>query len=164
MIQWIKEGEGNSHYFHQVIKERVVRNNISKLMDDQGQWVEDQGQVEELIMKFSKQLLGYCAQSLQGVDHSIMRRGNSLSREQCLRLIRPITTIDIDQGLHNIHSSNAPGIDGYNSFFYKKIWHIIKKDVYEACLLFFKHGKFVKSLNCTLISLVPKVANPSNVK
>lgn len=49
-IQWIKEADGDTHYFHHVIKERVIRNYISRLMDEQGQWVEDQGRIKEMVI------------------------------------------------------------------------------------------------------------------
>lgn len=79
-------------------------------------------------------------------------------------MVQPITVQEIDEGIASIHPSKAQGLDGFNSFFFHKFWHIIKKDIYEACLLFFEHGKLLKSLNCTAISLVPKVPNPVHVK
>lgn len=41
---------------------------------------------------------------------------------------------------------------------------MIKEDVCEAVLDFFHHGKMLKQWNCTTITLVPKVQNPSYAK
>lgn len=48
--------------------------------------------------------------------------------------------------------------------FFKKAWHLIKGDIYSAVLQFFDTGVLCPSINCTSITLVPKVANASYVK
>lgn len=52
----------------------------------------------------------------------------------------------------------APGIDGFNALFFKKAWPAVKGDIYDAVKEFFA------TKNCTTITLVPKVQNPSYVK
>ena len=66
--------------------------------------------------------------------------------------------------MQSIGNDKAPGIDGYNAFFFKHTWKIIKKDVIEAVKSFFTIGKLFKPSNCTLVSLIPKVQSPKTVK
>ncbi|XP_021738025.1 uncharacterized protein LOC110704529 [Chenopodium quinoa] len=68
---------------------------------------------------------------------------------------------DSNQGIDN---TKAPGIDGFNSFFFKRAWHIVKDDIYASVIDFFNNGTFPKQWNCTTITLVPKVLFASHVK
>ncbi|KAM6577500.1 hypothetical protein CsatB_029337 [Cannabis sativa] len=64
-----------------------------------------------------------------------------------------------DQTLY-IHSSKSPGLDGFGSGFFINLWKDIGDDISKAVLGFFTDGRLPKSLNETVISLIPKVVNP----
>jgi hypothetical protein len=48
-----------------------------------------------------------------------------------------VTKEDIDRVIKTLPLDKAPGPDGFNGFFFKKCWPIIKEDIYELCLDFF---------------------------
>lgn len=48
--------------------------------------------------------------------------------------------------------------------FFKKAWLVIKHDINEAVMEFFMTGKLYKAVNCTIVTLLLKVPNPSNIK
>lgn len=58
----------------------------------------------------------------------------------------------------------ALGCDGLNAFFFKKPWPTIGDEVAEAILNFFSTGSIFKVINCTSVTLIPKVKNPTNIK
>lgn len=64
--------------------------------------------------------------------------------------------------LFAIDDNKARGIDGFDSHFFKKAWQFIKNDIYDA--QFFDSGILMTDINCTLVTLVPKVHNHSLVK
>lgn len=41
---------------------------------------------------------------------------------------------------------------------------MVKNDIYKACLFFFDSCSTMRAINCTVITLVPKVINPTFVK
>jgi hypothetical protein len=49
------------------------------------------------------------------------------------------------------------------ALFFKKSWPIIHGSVTEAIRSFFTSGKLLKEVNSTIISLIPKVPNPTTV-
>uniref|UniRef100_A0A803QH08 Reverse transcriptase domain-containing protein n=1 Tax=Cannabis sativa TaxID=3483 RepID=A0A803QH08_CANSA len=59
-----------------------------------------------------------------------------------------------------LHSSKSPRLDGFGSGFFKNLWKEIGEDTSIAVLGFFQDGRLPKSLNETVISLIPKVVNP----
>lgn len=58
-------------------------------------------------------------------------------------------------------SHKAPGLDGFNGNFYRTNWHTIGNEVIGAVQQFFHTGKMIKEFNQTLITLIPKVPQPS---
>jgi hypothetical protein len=57
--------------------------------------------------------------------------------------------------------NKAPGLDGFSAAIFHSAWPIIGDNVCEAVLEFFHHGKLLKEVNSTIITLVPKRKNPS---
>ena len=163
-IQWLKLGVNNNHFFFHSMKERFVRNSIEVFYDDNGVKLFENDDIQNEVLEFYKKLLGRAASSLAGMDIPIIRNGRQVSPAAARDLIAPVTTEEIDNALKSIDDNKAPGIDGYNSFFFKKVWVNIKSQVYQAIWNFFDSGVFPASINYTLITLVPKVANPSSVK
>ena len=56
----------------------------------------------------------------------------------------------------SIPDGKAPGLDGYNSKFYKEAWSIVGEDVVAAIQSFFRNGKLLQAWSNTAITLVPK--------
>lgn len=63
--------------------------------------------------------------------------------------------------MKDIDDSKAP----VHSYFFKQAWGTIKEDIYLAVKKqFCQTGQLLQQWNCTSITLVPKVQNPSYVK
>lgn len=58
----------------------------------------------------------------------------------------------------------APGVDGYNVLFFRTAWPIIGASVKSAVKDFFIHSQLPTQVNCTYVSLIPKVAHASTVE
>ena len=65
--------------------------------------------------------------------------------------------------MFSIDPNKAPGPDGFNGFFFKRVWHIIVEDIVSSVQSFFDSGHMIKELNTTAISLIPKVSNPTRL-
>ncbi|XP_021714658.1 uncharacterized protein LOC110682631 [Chenopodium quinoa] len=103
-------------------------------------------------------------QNLEALDLVTVRAGRQLTREAQNLLISPVTDAEIDSAINGISDDKAPGVDGFNSRFFKHSWDIVKFEVYEAVHEFFDKGSLYPQWNCTTLTLVPKVQNPSFVK
>ena len=78
-------------------------------------------------------------------------------------LIKPIHDLEIKEAIFQMDKYKAPGSDGFGAAFFQDYWHIINKDVCHAIKTFFCEGKLLKQINHTLITLIPKVDNPSSL-
>lgn len=78
-------------------------------------------------------------------------------------LVEPFTNEEIDGIVKRMPADKAPGPDGFNGFFLKKCWQIIKGDFYSLCNQFFDGNLNLQSINSSFITLVPKINNPETV-
>nr|XP_016512294.1 PREDICTED: uncharacterized protein LOC107829334 [Nicotiana tabacum] len=120
--------------------------------------------IKEEFVSFYKYLMETAASKLPAVNILVMRNFPCLSHTQQLELCAPITEEEIYEGLSSIGDDKAPGIDDFNVVFFKQTWCIVKNEVYEAVQDLFTTGTLYKAINCTTLTLVPKVPNPDTVK
>lgn len=69
---------------------------------------------------------------------------------------------EIELAVDGISDKKAPGRDDFNTYFFKKTWPIIGADVIQAVLKFI-YVSIHPSINCTMVTLIPKVANPTDL-
>ncbi|XP_074306080.1 uncharacterized protein LOC141641309 [Silene latifolia] len=86
-----------------------------------------------------------------------------LTVDQSQWLDRPFTAEEVRDAVFSIGDNKSPGIDGLTSAFFKRFWHTVEKHVTIAVLKFLNLGHILKEWNQTLITLVPKIANPETV-
>lgn len=65
--------------------------------------------------------------------------------------------------LYSICNETSPGPDGYNAMFYKYHWNNIRQILTHAIQRAFRTGKFVKVINHTVLTLIPKTTNPTSI-
>ncbi|XP_027156460.1 uncharacterized protein LOC113757300 [Coffea eugenioides] len=80
------------------------------------------------------------------------------------KLTKPVDVLEIKAALFSMNPDKAPAIDGMPPNFFQKFWNIIKEDLVKAIQTFSHTGHLVKSVNHTIISLIPKVKNHTSLK
>ncbi|KAL2900422.1 hypothetical protein RDABS01_025504 [Bienertia sinuspersici] len=162
-IHWLQDGDTNSKIFFNSLKVRTCRNNINRVQNAHGIWVEDHDSITRAFTDFYTDLL-------QGSDHNrrlvikdIVRMGGTLNDDHRRMLDCTFTDKEIRQAIYSIPSNKAPGLDGYNSCFFKEAWSVVGQDVIRAIREFFSSGKLLKEVSVTTLTMVPKVQTPSSV-
>lgn len=61
-------------------------------------------------------------------------------------------------------ANKVQGPDGYPMEFYKAAWQVVGKDFVTTVQSFFMFGFMLRSINGTLLSLVPKTSDAEKMK
>lgn len=164
IIQLLGLKDTNSTFFFASMKNRISQNHINILISDDGVTLTTKQDVEDEFIGFYKRLLGTNASELPDIHPKVMACRPVLTRKQQLKLQAPITRDEINQALKDTNDLKEPGCDGFNAYFFKKSWTSIGDEVTNATLQFFHTKQMFKAINCTTVTLIPKVQNPSSVR
>uniref|UniRef100_A0A803PAC6 Reverse transcriptase domain-containing protein n=1 Tax=Cannabis sativa TaxID=3483 RepID=A0A803PAC6_CANSA len=127
---------------------------IAKIKDVQSSYHSRNGVAFPIAFHFLGPFRNGHARALEGIDRS-------LSIDDIHLLEVPFTHTEIEKAFHQLPLDKAPGIDGFNSQFYKDNWTFLRNDVINAALSFLNGDGDIAPLNTTLITLIPKVKNPT---
>ena len=160
-IQWLREGDKNTKFFHASVQGRRRRNRLNKLQREDGTWTESEQAVSKEIAEYYRNLfnsndVGDLTEVLDGIPHTISDELNG-------NLMKPVLEEEIKAVIFSMNPDKAPGVDGMSPLFFQKFWTTIKKEVVNAIQTFFHTGHLLKSVNHTVITLIPKVLNPTSL-
>lgn len=152
-------GDECTKFFHAMATISHRKNSIPQLLNDDGAWILDHEGKAALIWNSFKVRMGISTNPtmLFGL-HSLFQVHGDFSS-----LVEPFSHDDIDNVVRRLPLDKAPGPDGFNGFFIKKCWHIIKGDFYKLCDDFFQGTLCIDSINSSFITLVPKINNPETI-
>ncbi|VFQ99349.1 unnamed protein product, partial [Cuscuta campestris] len=157
-IKWMKEGDSNSKFFHSVVKGKRAKLKITAIKDEEGVNHIDNNKIatlavehftklfEESPCKASEETLRYIPCTVTAEDNNSLKKLPSME--------------EVKQAVWSLNENAAPGPDGFNGFFFRACWDIIKIDLLKACQEFFLGVKVPVAFASTIITLIPKVNSP----
>ena len=151
-VNWLKDGDRNSKYFHKMVKGKMNRARIETIMNNDEEWL-SKDRVPEEFVNYFKNFLGV-AQDCSVIDDPDSLFSKKLDLVHAQEMIRVVTNEEIKAALFEIEDDKAPGPDGYSSKFFKAMWSIVGNDFCLAVHEFFSSGKLLKEFNATVIALV----------
>ena len=83
---------------------------------------------------------------------------------EALRLEVPFTKEAVHVALADLNGDKAPDPDGFMAAFWQFGWDVVKSDIMGLFRYFHEHGSFVRSLNSTLMVLIPKRGGVEDLK
>ncbi|XP_010229884.1 uncharacterized protein LOC100821562 [Brachypodium distachyon] len=161
-IDWIKAGDRNTKFFHQKAVWRVKKNKIVRLCDANDSWVKDAPALEKITIEYFQNIF---SKDVNLSPHPIVDiLEEKISDEMNNQLCREFTREEILDALFQIGLLKAPGLDGFPARFYQRNWVVLREDVIQAVLGFFRSGHMTAGVNNTSIVLIPKVAQAKTLK
>ena len=111
-----------------------------------------------MLWESYKQRLGICEFSNIHYDLSTLLTEHNLDH-----LDTEFSQTEIEVVIKSLSNSHALGPDGFNGLFIKKSWDIIKGDFLRLFRDFYHQNTNLKSVNSSIITLIPKKNNPETV-
>ncbi|GJX81501.1 RNA-directed DNA polymerase, eukaryota, reverse transcriptase zinc-binding domain protein [Tanacetum coccineum] len=152
-VTWLREGDKNSAYFHEVLKGRINRNKIMFVCVEDGRRCENCDVADQFVKHFEG-FLGINPPVTRLTVNDAYLFVKQILGAEAIFMKREINDEEIKIALFYIDDDKALGPDGYTSKFYKKAWDVIKGEFCAAIKEFFLTGKLLGEVNATLISLI----------
>ncbi|XP_062079953.1 uncharacterized protein LOC133784657 [Humulus lupulus] len=161
-IDWIRFGDENSAMFYASMKKRKATSRIVSFVAENGRVEVDYRKVISHFTQHFQSFLGGSSVASGLIESSVMHLGPILSLDDQTELLKPFTFQDVKIAMFSIKAVKSPGPDGFGAGFFKSLWSVIGKEVATTVLEFFDTGCIPKALNNTILTLIPKVSQPSN--
>lgn len=150
---WIKEGDRNTQFFHNVANKRKRRNTIFKIQGDNI----GSGFISYFAYLFQTSSIVDASSVLDSVTYAI-------SNEEKLLLAKHCSNIDVKATSDTIFLEKELGPDDMTMSFYKKHRSILGYDVCRVVIHVQNDGGSIWDINDIYIVLIPKKKNASTVK
>lgn len=162
--RWHLEGERNSKYFCNLEKRHYTEKTIPKLVDKNGQEINDikgilkeQKSFYEDLYTSKKPALNVEDRNLFFPDHNNIRK---LSVEEALTMEEEITSEECYKVLKNMKTCKSPGSDGYTVEFYLHFWNDLNTAMLKSFKQTFNNEMLSSSQKLGIITCLPKPGKP----
>ena len=150
---WLMLGDRNTHFFHLSTVIRRKHNRIIFIKNEVGESFTNLEDINNLFLNYYKSLFSSNTEivaptivSLQQIDWSFCP-----------------TMEELKEAIFAIGKNKAPGEDGFHASFFHHFWDTIKDDCMIHVSKIFKDRKVPSCINSTIITLIPKMDNPTRV-
>eukprot|EP00253_Pinus_taeda_P027333 PITA_27333 len=159
---WLQEGDKNTTYFHKRATARKLRNNVSTILDNEGNLHNTQESIRKAASKHYRDLL---SETKGEEDYSdfLQHLPKVITKEMNDNLNKEIEEEEIKRAIWNLHPDKAPGPDGFPICFYRRFWNLIKKDLVKMIRWAQRKRKIGGYTNATFLALIPKENRPSSL-
>ena len=159
-VQWAKEGDANTRFFHQAIRIRKHSNSITHLQTKGGISSDPEKIKSEIVQHFSEFFSDKNHELLFDCSGLFVRR---LSQEASRSIEKEFSVEEIWLALSESGGHKAPGPDGLNGAWIKHLWPHIWKKIKAFFDSFHNLGVVPHGANSSFIVLIPKTQAPQNV-
>lgn len=158
---WLAKGDENTRFFHACATARKRTNNISYLIDDSGEKIEDhEGMCNVVRSYFSGVFAGEMAEE----SNSPLDCPRIVSEELNIKLVAEVTFEEFTEAVKQMHPDKASGPDGLNPAFFQAFWSVLGREVFECYKAWLNSNSFPSELNNTNVVLIPKKEDACSMK
>ena len=157
-IDWLREGDRNTNFFHRRAVWRARKNKVKRLVDDSGG---SHGEHEVMANMVSSYFQNLFTRDDSLVQHHLLDLYDErVTSEMNDRLCAEFSEKEISDSLFQMGPLKALGKDGFPARFFQKNWLVMKGEIIRAVQEFFRTGVMPDGVNETVIILIPKVDEP----
>jgi hypothetical protein len=161
-VEWLREGDRNTSFFHAKASACKHTNKISLLTREDGSKCESQEEIKGMVHHFYEQL--FSSEPCDTVDAVLDAIPVKVTDDMNDDLCKPYTDEEIRTALFQMGPTKAPGPGGFPALFYQTHWDFFKSEICDAVRSFLCGGEIPDGLCNSIIVLIPKVSKPKHLK
>ncbi|XP_050217574.1 uncharacterized protein LOC126668410 [Mercurialis annua] len=153
-------GDKNTKFFHSIASNHYRNNYIASFLVDGIIYTEPQDicfHIREFYYKL------YSRQDTTDFVISVLNFA-TLNTVEGDFLVKSFEETEVFHALCSCGIKKAPGPDGFNFYFYRKAWPVIKKAIMELFDNFQHFNILPKDINSSFVVLIPKVEGSTNIQ
>ncbi|XP_039040914.1 uncharacterized protein LOC120179370 [Hibiscus syriacus] len=160
-MHWLKEGDLNTRFFHQMVESNKKDNTIRVIMSEEGQYFESFDEMAVELVSFFTDLIGSADPMVSGCSIEILKDmlTYTLPNDAADSLTKEVDDLEIKKALFKQGKDKSPGPDGYTFGFFKAAWDIVGAYFISVVRYFFQSFVMLPAFNSTSLVLVPKSPN-----
>ena len=148
-INWFRDGDRNTSFFHAKALARLKKNQIDGLYDAHEMWQEEEGKVGDIVEEY---FTGLFASNQPAEFNELLQALQTKVAPQMNQMLDKVfAASEVHVVLKQMHPLKAPRSDGMSPLFYQKFWPIIGDIVTNNILDFPNHSVYPPNFNETHI-------------
>ena len=151
-MEWLREGDANSKFFHGIMSLRKRRNAIPFFLVN--------GVLVEGVDNVRGAVFSHFSNHFQGVSVDRPSMEALIFCQVTHREGIGLCVEEVKAAVWDCDNFKCPGPDGISFGFIKKNWDILKDDLMRFLHEFHRNGRLAMGINSTFIALIPKVDSP----
>ena len=157
-VNWLKEGDLNTTYFHRLVQVRASFNSIRFFMLPSGVILSDPITMGQHAVNYFQSILAPATMNVSVCSLDWFQRVLHYRCSAALiqAMIRIPDQEEICRVIMKLNSNKSPGPDGFTSGFFKATWSVLGSEVTSAIQNFFITAFMPATTNATILTLVPK--------
>lgn len=126
----LAEGDANTSYFHNIVKDRHYRQTITNIRDSDGNICDTQTSIQQAAVNYYTSL--FTADPISDDNDIVDHIPTVISDTENQFMVALPTNTEVKEAVWTLDPNSAPGPDGYNGYFFRKCWDIAKIDVHKV--------------------------------
>ncbi len=161
--RWLKEGDGNTKFFHAYANGRKRSNQIGVVKED-GRVFSKEADKKQYFARWFKDLFSPPDNGTSSFgDWSHLFRQRRLSDDERGMLIAPFSLVEIKAAIFQLGGDKAPGPNGFPLSFYQAFWEVLKDDIFKIFTDLHEGRIHTGPIDYSYICLIPKKEGPTRV-
>lgn len=136
-IQWLKEDDANSRFFHSWVNKQRRHNEILCLLVEDREVV----QVDEIRQTVREHFQAHFFRQVKYRPDLTQLSFQVIGQQDNEVLVAPFGVEEIREAVWSCDSAKSPGPDDFNYCFIKEFWEVMKDDVIAFIQEFHRHGR-----------------------
>lgn len=153
-MDWAKDGDRNSAFYHAVIRDRQKRHKIQLAREDEST-ATDALEIGNLAQAFFSELFTASPYHLDQTLFDGIHPGISDLDNEVFTMVP--SPAEIKEAIAQMNPASSPGSDGFTGYFYMACREIIETDLCDFVTDFFKGAYNPKEITTTILILIPKI-------
>jgi len=152
-IQWLKEGEKNTRFFHRSALDYRSANRILEMRNREWEPVKNHNDTSALLREHFQAIAQEPQSNREEAIKELLKAvPKSINSDQNWALCREITMEEVEEAVRSMPNDKSPRPDGFTINFYKACWHIVKQEVRDVVEDSKCSGSILKSINSTFVA------------